>query len=194
MALRTIRQYGDDILQKKAKPVQIFDDVLHLLLDDMWDTLREHEGLGMAAPQVGILRRAIVIELDDDIYEIINPVIIESRGCEVKSEACLSVPNKQGDVERPTYIKLEAADRNGEPYVVESDNDMLVTAICHEIDHLDGILFLDKAIKIQDRPDEEIVKAKRAKRAKKAKMNKADKKGEKTKKHKIHSIKRAVGQ
>lgn len=187
MALRTIRQYGDDILQKKAKPVQNFDGVLHSLLDDMWETLRENEGLGMAAPQVGILRRVIVIELDNDEFELINPIILESSGCEVKSEACLSVPNKQGDVERPAYVKVEAVDRHGEPYMVESDNDMLVTAICHEIDHLDGILFLDKAIKVQDRPDEEVVKAKKARRPKSSRRGK-------TKRHKITSGKRAVGQ
>lgn len=176
MALRQIRQYGDDILVKKARPVKYFDAALHGLLDDMWDTLRQFDGLGLAAPQVGILRRVIVIELDDDIFELINPEIVESDGNEVKSEACLSVPNKQGDVERPTFVRVKALDRYGEPYEIETDDDMLATAICHELDHLDGILFLDRATKIQDRPlDEDPKKAKqereRARRKKGKKSN-----------------------
>ena len=158
MALRHIRQYGDDILQKKAKPVRVFDDVLHRLLDDMWDTLRANDGLGMAAPQVGILRRVIVIGFEDETLELINPVVVEASGSEVKTEACLSVPDKQGEVERPVYVKVEAFDRYGEPFEVVTEDDMMATAICHEMDHLDGILFIDKATKIQDRPSEEEVK------------------------------------
>ena len=162
MALRKIRQYGDDILLKKAKPVKAFDSALHNLLDDMWETLWYYDGLGMAAPQVGILRRIVVIELEGEMFEMINPQITESSGSEVKTEACLSVPSKQGDVERPTFLRVEALDRFGELYEIETDDDMLTTAICHEIDHLDGILFIDKAAKIQDRPpDEEVRKAKR---------------------------------
>jgi len=158
MALRQIRQYGDDILKKKARPVMKFDGVLHGLLDDMWETLRHYDGLGLAAPQVGMLRRVIVIELDNDNFELINPEIVETIGSDVKSEACLSVPHKQGDVERPTFVRISALDRNGEPYEIETDDDMLATALCHELDHLDGILFLDKATKIQDRPPEEDTK------------------------------------
>ena len=161
MAIRQIRKYGDDILQKKAKPIQIFDSTLHRLLDDMWDTLRENDGLGLAAPQVGILRCVVVIELEEDIYEIINPKVLDSFGREVKSEACLSIPNKQGDVERPTYIKLEAKDRYGNPYVLETDDDMLTTALCHELDHLDGILFLDRAIRVQDRINDDLEKGRK---------------------------------
>jgi len=157
MALRQIRQYGDEILQKKAKPVVTFDSTLHGLLEDMWDTLREHDGLGLAAPQVGLLRRVVIVEMEEATYEIVNPEVLETSGSEVRIEACLSVPNKQGDVERPAYIKIKALDRYGNPFIIESDEEMLVTALCHEIDHLDGILFLDKALKIQDRPlDEEI--------------------------------------
>jgi len=154
MALRQIRQYGDDILRKKAKPVKVFDSKLHGLLDDMWDTMREYDGLGLAAPQIGMLRQIVVVEMEEDVYELINPVIIESSGSEVKAEACLSVPGKQGDVERPTYVKIEAADRHGVSFALEAE-DMLATALCHELDHLEGVLFLDKAIKVQDRlPDE----------------------------------------
>ena len=189
MALRQIRQYGDDILTKKAKLVKVFDSTLHRLIDDMWDTLREHDGLGLAAPQVGILRRLIVIELEDEAYELINPVVVESTGNEVKLEACLSIPNKQGEVERPTFIKLEAVDRYGEPFMLETDDDMLTTAICHEMDHLEGILFLDRAIKIQDRPDEEVRKSRQGR---KNAMGKDSKQGE-TKRHKIRGGKMAAG-
>ena len=194
MALRQIRQYGDDILKKKAKAVQAFDSGLHRLLDDMWDTLREHDGLGLAAPQIGILRQVIVIELEEDAYELINPVIVESSGSEVKTEACLSVPEKQGDVERPTYVKIEAMDRYGTPYVIEADDELLPTALCHELDHLEGILFLDRAIKIQDRPLEED----EVPRSKRDKEDKKDKKGKKVskismKKQRPKAEKRAAG-
>jgi len=199
MALRQIRQLGDDILQKKAKPVQVFDSVLHRLIDDMWETCRESDGLGMAAPQVGILRRIVVIEMEEEdiSYELINPVIVEFSGNEVKTEACLSVPNKQGDVERPFYIKIETFDRHGEPYIIEAE-DLLAAALCHEIDHLDGILFLDKATKIQDRVDEE--DDRRGRRGKKDKKDKNGKKVTKGGKRdvkkqnpKLQSGKRAAG-
>ena len=158
MAFRKIRQMGDDILRKKAKPVLAFDAALHSLLEDMWGTMRHFDGLGMAAPQIGKLRRIVIIEMDDEIYEVINPVILDTRGNGVKTEACLSVPNKQGEVERPDYLRLEAVDRYGEPYILETEDDMLSTALCHEIDHLDGVLFIDKASKIKDRPPDEEVK------------------------------------
>jgi len=198
MALRQIRQYGDDILQKKAKPVQIFDSVLHRLIDDMWDTCREYDGLGIAAPQIGMLRQIIVIEMDEDdidvSYEIINPVLVESSGCEVKTEACLSVPDKQGDVDRPTYIKIEAMDRHGEPYVIEAD-DLLAAALCHELDHLEGTLFLDKATNIKDRVDED--DGRRGRKGKKGKHDKKAQKGgkkdPKKQKHKLRGGKSAAG-
>jgi len=199
MALRQIRQYGDDILQKKAKPVQVFDSVLHRLIDDMWETCLEYDGLGMAAPQIGMLRQIIVIEMEEeDIkYELINPVLVESSGNEVKTEACLSVPNKQGDVDRPMYIKIEAVDRYGEPYIVEAD-DLLAAALCHEMDHLEGILFLDKATNIKDRVDED--DGRRSRRNKKDKNNKQNKKGQKPgkkdakkQKPKLQGGKRAAG-
>ena len=163
MALRSIRQHGDYILQKKAKPVQVFDGALHGLLDDMLETLRHYDGLGMAAPQVGILRRVIVIEAEGNLYEIINPEIVETVGQEPKTEACLSVPNKQGEVQRPTFVKVDAFDRYGNPYSIETEDDLLATALCHEIDHLDGVLFIEKATKVQDRPpDDDVRKARRS--------------------------------
>ena len=194
MALRQIRQYGDDILQKKAKQVVTFDAALHGLIDDMWDTCREYDGLGIAAPQIGMLRRIIVIEMEEEdfCYELINPVLVESEGCDVKTEACLSVPEKQGDVERPTYIKIAAVDRHGVPYEVEAD-DMLAAALCHELDHLDGILFLEKATKIQDRVDDE--DERRGKRKGSNKSGKKDKKAMKKnpRKQKLSGGKRAAG-
>ena len=175
MALRQLRQLGDDILKKKAKPVQAFDAALHGLLDDMWDTLRQNEGLGLAAPQIGVLRRIAIIELEDETFELINPEIVEaSPEKEVRTEACLSVPDMQGDVERPTYIIVEALDRDGNVYELETDDDLLATALCHELDHLDGILFVDKAIKVQDRSDEEV--RKRGKRRKRQEGKKISKK------------------
>ena len=192
MALRQIRQYGDDILKKKAKAVKVFDSTLHQLLDDMWDTLREHDGLGLAAPQIGVLRQVVVIEMEEDAYELINPVIVESSGSDIKTEACLSVPEKQGDVERPTYVKIEAMDRHGTPYILEADDELLPTALCHELDHLEGVLFLDKAIKIQDRPAEEDEGSSRNKKSKQDKSGKKDSKNS-TKKQKPKAGKRAAG-
>ncbi|MCL1988699.1 MAG: peptide deformylase [Firmicutes bacterium] len=160
MALRRIRQYGDAILKKKSKPVTNFDENLHNLLDDMWETMHEFDGLGMAAPQVGVLRRAVILETEEEKYELINPVIVESSGLDVKTEACLSVPNKQGDVERPVFVKVEAFDRHQNPVTIATDDDMLTTALCHEIDHLDGVLFIEKATNIQPRPtDEEVAES-----------------------------------
>ena len=189
MAFRKIRQMGDDILRKKAKTVTAFDASLHSLLEDMWDTMRHFDGLGMAAPQIGKLRRIVIIEMDDEIYEVINPVILDSQGNGVKTEACLSVPNKQGEVVRPDYLRLEAVDRYGEPYILETEDDMLATALCHEIDHLDGVLFIDKASKIQDRPpDEEVKNIKNE-----AKAKKKERKGQRKKTKVIRGGKIAAG-
>jgi peptide deformylase len=154
MALRQIRLYGDDILRKKAKPVTAINDHLLTLLDDMLETLRDRNGVGLAAPQVGVLRRVMVVEMDEKLYEMINPVVVESDGTQRRNEACLSVPGKMGDIDRPAHIKIEAQNRHGEYYTVEG-NDMLASALCHELDHLDGVLFIDRAFKITDRPDDE---------------------------------------
>lgn len=189
MALLHIRQLGDDILKKKAKPVTAFDAALHGLLDDMWETLRHYDGLGMAGPQIGKLRRIIVIEMEDQSYELINPVLLESTGDEVKTEACLSVPNKQGEVNRPTFIKIEALDRYGEPYILETEDDMLATGLCHEMDHLDGVLFIDRATKVQDRPPEDDVR--KAKRD--GKIKRKNRKGQKRKTRVIRGGQIAAG-
>jgi peptide deformylase len=148
MGLRQIRQLGDDILHKTARPVTDINAGTRALLDDMLDTLRDKEGVGLAAPQVGILRRVCVVEHESALYELINPVITESKGTQRCDEACLSVPGKQGDLDRPKRITVEAFNRNGEKYTVRAD-DFLASVICHEIDHLDGVLYIDKAFSVK---------------------------------------------
>ena len=148
MALRQIRTYGDDLLKKKARPVQKFDSTLHRLLDDMWDTLREFDGLGLAAPQVGVLRRVAIVDYEEQFYEMINPVIIESEGTQSCDEACLSIPGYHGDIERPMSITVEALNRDGESFTVTAD-EYLASVFCHELDHLDGVLYTDKATNVR---------------------------------------------
>ncbi len=143
MAVRKIVVLGSDTLRKKSKPVQNFDADLGLLLDDMTKTMIERKGMGIAAVQVGVLRRAIVIEIEPKKYlEIINPNILETRGKVCDSEGCLSVPGFFTDVTRPKYAKIEAYDRFGKKFQFEG-TDYVARCICHEIDHLDGILFVD---------------------------------------------------
>ena len=143
MATRNIVTIGNETLRKKSKPVKDFDESLHQLLDDMKRTMIEKRGVGIAAVQVGVLRRAIIIEIDDGEYlEIINPQIIKTKGKVKNSEGCLSVPNFYCDVERPKYVTIEAQDRHGNFYEFES-KDYIARCVCHEIDHLDGILFVD---------------------------------------------------
>lgn len=144
MALREIRKKDDEILSKKCKTVKVFNDRLHILLDDMYETMTEANGVGLAAPQVGILKRAVVISVEEgEKFELINPEILETSGSQTGSEGCLSVPNVFGEVERPNYVKVKAQDRNGEWFVLEGE-ELLARAICHECDHLEGKLFLEK--------------------------------------------------
>jgi peptide deformylase len=154
MALRQIRLYGDDILRKKAKPVKKITPNILELLDDMAETLREKNGLGLAAPQVGVLRRIAVVVYEDNVYEMINPVIVDTDGVQRRNEACLSVPGKSGDIDRPLHVKVEATNRNGETFTVVGD-ELLAVAICHELDHLDGILILDRAVEIKDASEDD---------------------------------------
>ena len=168
MALRKIRYHEDAILRKRAKEVSEIDDKLTQLLDDMAHTLDEVDGLGIAAPQVGVLRRVVVIsytgEEDEDgntpddvdpiIYELINPVILEQSGSQQVEEACLSVAGKKGLVDRPSFIKISATNRAGEAFELIGEG-LLARALSHEIDHLDGVLFIDKAIKVMDKDKEE---------------------------------------
>ena len=152
MAIRTIVKEGDEILRKKCRDVEKFDEKLFTLLDDMRETLYDSNGVGLAAPQVGILRRAVVIDVGEGLIELINPVIVSQSGSEVKSEGCLSSPGEYGLVERPTKVKVKALDRHGNEFTMEG-KDLLARAFCHEIDHLAGVLFKDKVIRMLA-PDE----------------------------------------
>lgn len=143
MARRNVVTIGNEILRKKSKPVVDFDQSLLDLLDDMKQTMIETRGVGIAAVQVGVLRRAIVIATQPKQYlEIINPQIIKTRGKSVDVEGCLSVPNFYCDVERPKYVKIIAQDRNGQPFEFEA-KDYLARCVCHELDHLEGVLYVD---------------------------------------------------
>ena len=144
MALRKIVEQGDECLTKVCRPVTKFDRRLHDLLDDMAETLYDSGGVGLAAPQVGILRRIVVIDVGEGLIELINPEIIEKDGEVSDSEGCLSIPGKYGEVVRPAYVKVKALNRQGEEAEYEG-TELLARAFCHEIDHLDGILYIDRA-------------------------------------------------
>lgn len=147
MALRNIRINGDEILRKKSKEVTVIDNKIKTLLDDMMDTMYENDGVGLAAPQVGILKRVVTIDVDDEnIYRMINPKIISSSGEQIDQEGCLSVPELNGDVNRPMNVTAVYTDENGNEVTLEAQG-LLARCICHEIDHLDGILFIDRADK-----------------------------------------------
>ena len=144
MAIRNIRLVGDDILRKKAKEVKVITPSIEKLLDDMAETMYNAEGVGLAAPQVGILKRIVVIDVGDGLIELINPEVIETSGCQVGEEGGLSIPGKSEIVERPNSVKVKAMDRKGNIFYVEGEG-LKARALCHEIDHLDGILYIDKA-------------------------------------------------
>ena len=147
MALRKILELGDESLRKTCKPQQKFDLRLHLLLKDMADTMRQANGVGLAAPQVGILRRVVVIDIEDEngLIELVNPVITErSEETQCGREGCLSLPGRQGIVTRPMQVTVEAQDRHGKPFKLTGEG-LLARAICHELDHLDGHLWIDCA-------------------------------------------------
>ena len=149
MALRNIVLEGDPILHKKAREVKEINDHVRLILDDMLETMRVHDGVGIAAPQVGVLRRMFIVELADQVYELINPEILETSGSIVEDEACLSLPGRVGVVERPAYVKIAGQDREGRRVEYEGEG-LLAKAFCHEYDHLDGILYSDRAIEMRD--------------------------------------------
>lgn len=146
MALRNIRvlgQDGDEILRKTAKEVTEMTPKIRELIDDMFDTMYEANGCGLAAPQVGIRKRIVVIDCGDNPIVLINPVILETSGEQTGSEGCLSVPGKCGTVTRPNYAKVKAFDEDMNEYIVEGE-ELLARCLCHEIDHLDGIMYVDK--------------------------------------------------
>ena len=143
MALRKILTDAEPALHKTCKPVENFDRKLCTLLDDMRDTLIDSGGVGLAAPQVGILRRVVLVDTGDEILELINPTLVETDGEQVGAEGCLSVPGKYGLVKRPYYAKVRAQDRNGDWYEAEGE-ELIARCFCHELDHLDGIVYTEK--------------------------------------------------
>ena len=143
MAIRNIVKIGDDILRKVCRTQLTFDDRLVLTLDDMGDTMYEAEGVGLAAPQIGILRRYCVVDVGDGIIELVNPVIEEQSGSQSGEEGCLSIPGRYEEVERPMNVTVRAQDRNGKTFKIKAEG-FKARALCHEIDHLDGILYIDK--------------------------------------------------
>ena len=140
MAIRTIVKVGDPVLSKKCRAVDKIDDRIITLLDDMIDTLYDSGGVGLAAPQVGVLKRIAVIDVGDGLIELINPEIVAEEGVQNDLEGCLSIPGKWGYVERPNKVTVRAMDRHGDVYEYEGEK-LLARAFCHEIEHLDGILF-----------------------------------------------------
>ena len=159
MALRNIVKQGDPILTKVCRPVKEVNDHTRMILDDMVETMEHAMGVGLAAPQVGILRRMFVVEIPEfdeegnlvnsTLYELINPEIVEQKGEQYEEEACLSVPGLCGNVKRPMYVKIKGLDRNGNEVVYEGEG-LTAKAFCHEYDHLDGILYVDKADDIHE--------------------------------------------
>ena len=142
MGLRKILTDKDPALHKVCKPVEKFDKKLHKLLDDMRETLIDSNGVGLAAPQVGILRRVVLVDTGDEILELINPEMLETDGEQVGPEGCLSVPGKYGLVKRPNWAKVRAQDRNGDWYEAEGE-ELIARCFCHELDHLDGIVYTE---------------------------------------------------
>ena len=145
MAIRNIRISTDEVLRKTCKPIKEITPNLLTLLDDMADTMYEANGVGLAAPQVGILKRAVVIDIGEGLVELLNPVILETSGSLTDEEGCLSLPGQSAPVERPYYVKAKAMDREGNEFIIEGE-ELMARALCHEIDHLDGILYIDKAL------------------------------------------------
>lgn len=150
MAIRNVLQVGNEILRKKSKPVVNFDEKLWELLDDMRETMTKNDGCGLAAVQVGILRRAVVLDVNHMKFELINPEIVDKFGECIEKEGCLSVKGESGYVKRPQEVTVKALDRYGNEFVI-TGVDLLARAMCHEIDHLDGILYIDKLIKDYDK-------------------------------------------
>ena len=142
MALRKILNDKEAALHKVCKPVVEFDERLHKLLDDMRDTLLDSGGVGLAAPQVGILRRVVIVDTGEEILELVNPTMVETDGEQEGAEGCLSVPGRYGLVKRPYYAQVRAQDRNGDWFEAEAE-ELIARCFCHELDHLDGIVYTE---------------------------------------------------
>ncbi len=148
MAIRNVVQEGDEVLRQKCFPVEQFDDGLARLLDDMLDTVKKEQGAGLAAPQVGILRRVVVVDVPEGYFEFVNPVILSQKGEQSGWEGCLSVRGKMGMVSRPNKVKISYQDRTGATHTLQAKG-FFARAVCHELDHLDGVLYIDRATHIQ---------------------------------------------
>ncbi|GLB59407.1 peptide deformylase [Cytobacillus sp. NCCP-133] len=148
MAVKKIVTYPAEILEEECEPVQVFDKKLGKLLNDMYDTMVEFDGVGLAAPQIGLAKKIAIVDIDDEIetIELINPEVLETKGEQTGPEGCLSFPGLYGEVIRPGYVKIKAQDRKGKFYTLEAE-DFLARAILHEIDHLHGVLFTSKVTK-----------------------------------------------
>ncbi len=147
--IREIVKQGDEVLRKKCHRVEKFDEKLHALLDDMYETMVEANGVGLAAPQIGILRRIAVIDVGEGKIELINPEVVKTSGEQTGEEGCLSCPGTWGEVTRPMKVTVKAQDRFGNEFKVKG-TELLARALCHEIDHLDGVLFVDKVEKTEE--------------------------------------------
>lgn len=154
MAIRNIVKVGDDVLTKKCRVVERFDDRLRELIDDLFETLYSVGGAGLAAPQVGVLRRVAVVDIGDGPFELVNPEIIAEEGEQTGTEGCLSYPGKFGIVTRPNKVTIKAQDRNGEWHEYKGEG-LLARAFCHESEHLDGIMFMDKVTEWLETEDDE---------------------------------------
>lgn len=152
--IRYVVQAGDEVLRQKCAEVKKFDSALGALLDDMKQTVRAENGAGLAAPQVGVSLRAVVIDVEEGYFEMINPVILSARGEQSGPEGCLSVKGKQGTVTRPYRVKAEYRDRAGRKHKLTAEG-FFARAVCHELDHLDGVLYTDIATEVYDLPEEE---------------------------------------
>ncbi|MCF2646634.1 peptide deformylase [Niallia sp. Sow4_A1] len=160
MAVKQIVMFPDPVLETPCEEVTVFDKKLAKLLNDMYDTMIEFDGVGLAAPQIGISKRIAVVDIDDEMgtLELINPILLEVDGSQVGPEGCLSFPGLFGDVDRPFSIKVEAQNRKGKKYIIEAE-EYLARAILHEMDHLDGVLFTSKVIRYLEEDELEGVEA-----------------------------------
>lgn len=149
MAIRNIVKEGDSVLAKKARPVTDFNERLHTLLDDMAETMYKAGGVGLAGNQVGTLRRVVVIDIGEGLIELVNPVITEKSGEQESVEGCLSCPGEYGITRRPEHVTVKAQNRFGEYFTIEGDG-LLAKAFCHEIDHLEGIIYKQIALRMLD--------------------------------------------
>ena len=155
MAIRNIREMGDSVLNKECKEVKEMNERTQILIEDMLDTMYDAGGVGLAAPQVGILKRVIVVDIGEDgpgVLRLINPEILETSGEQDGNEGCLSFPGEYGMVKRPNYVKMRAQNRNGEWFEIEG-TELFARAMCHENDHLDGVVFKERAYRMLDKSE-----------------------------------------